>query len=71
MKRIKTTSKPFQGIINGQVYQVNIGKHWQGNIDHPYAVFQRLMRENPAPFLPMEKPMTLGSPSQAHLQSRC
>jgi len=39
-----------EGIINGQVYQVNIGKHWQGNIDHPYAVFQRLMRENPAPF---------------------
>ena len=39
-----------QGIVNGQVYQVNIGKHWQGEIDHPYAVFQRLMRENPAPF---------------------
>ena len=39
-----------QGIVNGQVYQVNIGKHWQGEIDHPYAVFQRLMQENPAPF---------------------
>ena len=39
-----------QGIVNGQVYQVNIGKHWQGEIDHPYTVFQRLMRSNPAPF---------------------
>ena len=39
-----------QGIVEGQVYQVNIGKHWQGEIDHPYAVFQRLMRNNPAPF---------------------
>lgn len=39
-----------QGIVNGQVYQVNIGKHWLGEIDHPYAVFQRLMRSNPAPF---------------------
>ena len=39
-----------QGIVNGQVYQVNIGKHWQGEIDHPYNVFQRLMRSNPAPF---------------------
>ena len=39
-----------QGITNGQVYQVNIGKHWQGSIDHPYAVFQRLLRTNPAPF---------------------
>ena len=39
-----------QGIVNGQVYQVNIGKHWQGEIDHPYTVYQRLMRSNPAPF---------------------
>ena len=39
-----------QGIVDGQVYQVNIGKHWQGEIDHPYAVFQRLMVDNPAPF---------------------
>ena len=39
-----------QGIVNGQVYQVNIGKHWQGEIDHPYVVFQRLLRSNPAPF---------------------
>ena len=39
-----------QGIVDGQVYQVNIGKHWQGEIDHPYAVFQRLMQDNPAPF---------------------
>ncbi|MGB2393636.1 MAG: chorismate-binding protein, partial [Poseidonia sp.] len=39
-----------EGIVDGQVYQVNIGKHWQGEIDHPYAVFQRLMRDNPAPF---------------------
>tara|TARA_B100000900_G_scaffold414730_1_gene442236 strand:+ start:881 stop:3121 length:2241 start_codon:yes stop_codon:yes gene_type:complete len=39
-----------QGIVNGHVYQVNIGKHWQGEIDHPYAVYQRLLRSNPAPF---------------------
>ena len=39
-----------QGIVNGQVYQVNIGKHWQGEVDHPYTVYQRLMRSNPAPF---------------------
>jgi len=38
------------GIVNGQVYQVNIGKHWRGEIDHPYAVFQRLLRNNPAPY---------------------
>lgn len=39
-----------QGIVHGQVYQVNIGKHWQGEIDHPFAVFNRLVRINPAPF---------------------
>ena len=39
-----------QGIVAGQVYQVNIGKHWQGDIDHPYRVFQRLTQHNPAPF---------------------
>ena len=39
-----------RGIVDGQVYQVNIGKHWQGEIDHPYRVFQRLMVQNPAPF---------------------
>ena len=39
-----------QGITRGQVYQVNIGKHWQGDIDHPYDVFRRLMRINPAPY---------------------
>ena len=47
-----------QGIVNGQVYQVNIGKHWQGEIDHPYAVFQRLMRENPARSRPTFTPKT-------------
>ena len=39
-----------QGITRGQVYQVNIGKHWQGDIDHPYDVFRRLMHINPAPY---------------------
>lgn len=39
-----------QGIVAGQVYQVNVGKHWQGDIDHPYRVFQRLSQHNPAPF---------------------
>jgi anthranilate synthase len=39
-----------QGIVRGQVYQVNIGKHWEGDIDHPLAVFHRLVNSNPAPF---------------------
>ena len=39
-----------QGITRGQVYQVNIGKHWHGDIDHPYDVFRRLMAINPAPY---------------------
>ncbi len=39
-----------EGIFNGQVYQVNVGKHWQGEIDHPFAVFQRLLATNPAPY---------------------
>ena len=39
-----------EGIVNGQVYQVNVGKHWQGEIDDPYAVFQRLLLTNPAPY---------------------
>ena len=49
-----------QGIVNGQVYQVNIGKHWQGEIDHPYTVFQRLMRSNPAPFSAYTEAQDLG-----------
>ena len=39
-----------QGIVEGQVYQVNIGKHWEGGIDHPLSVFHRLLHSNPAPF---------------------
>lgn len=49
-----------QGIINGQVYQVNVGKHWQGEIDHPYAVYQRLLRSNPAPFSAYTEAKDLG-----------
>ena len=39
-----------ESIRNGQFYQANIGKHWSGPIDHPYAVFQRLLVSNPAPY---------------------
>ena len=38
------------GIVRGQVYQVNVGKHWRGEIDHPYNVFHRLLDINPAPY---------------------
>ena len=60
-----------QGIINGQVYQVNIGKHWQGEIDHPYAVYQRLLRSNPAPFSAYTEAHDLGLPSPAHHLNPC
>lgn len=39
-----------EGIVRGQVYQVNVGKHWHGEIDHPYNVFTRLLDINPAPY---------------------
>ena len=39
-----------QGIVAGQVYQVNVGKHWKGPIDHPFEVFKRLTRTNPSPY---------------------
>jgi len=38
-------------IRSGQVYQVNFGRKWSGNLlDHPSDVFDRLSIENPAPF---------------------
>ncbi|RZD40971.1 MAG: hypothetical protein CXT70_05260, partial [Methanobacteriota archaeon] len=38
-------------IRSGQVYQVNFGRRWSGNLlDHPSDVFDRLSIENPAPF---------------------
>ena len=39
-----------QGIVAGQVYQVNVGKHWQGPIGHPFDVFKHLTQNNPAPY---------------------
>ena len=38
-------------IAAGQVYQVNLGRWWEGLLDqHPSEVFQRLCQSNPAPF---------------------
>ena len=39
-----------EGIVAGQVYQVNVGKHWQGPIGHPLEVFKHLTQSNPAPY---------------------
>ena len=38
-------------IAAGQVYQVNLGRWWEGLLhQHPSEVFQRLCQSNPAPF---------------------
>ncbi|MCH1540276.1 MAG: chorismate-binding protein [Candidatus Poseidonia sp.] len=47
---MKNIERVREGIIQGQVYQVNIGNHWSGNIDHPYEIFTRLCVDNPAPY---------------------
>lgn len=40
-----------QGAIEaGQFYQLNFGRIWQGQIDHPWPVFRRLATANPAPY---------------------
>ena len=40
-----------ESIRNGQMYQVNVGRWWSGEIkEHPRRVFQRLNEQNPAPF---------------------
>ena len=40
-----------ESIRNGQMYQVNVGRWWSGEIkEHPRHVFQRLNEQNPAPF---------------------
>ena len=40
-----------QSIAAGQVYQVNLGRWWNGVLSqHPMAIFQRLCQTNPAPF---------------------
>ena len=40
-----------ESIRAGQMYQVNIGRWWSGEIkEHPRHVFQRLNEQNPAPF---------------------
>ena len=47
---IENIERVRQGIIAGQVYQVNVGKHWQGSIEHPFEVFKHLAQSNPAPY---------------------
>ena len=40
-----------ESIRAGQMYQVNVGRWWSGEIkEHPRNVFQRLNEHNPAPF---------------------
>ena len=40
-----------ESIRNGQMYQVNVGRWWSGEIkEHPRQIFQRLNTDNPAPF---------------------
>lgn len=49
-RHVEMINQVKEAIRNGQFYQANIGKHWSGPIDHPYAVFQRLLISNPAPY---------------------
>ncbi|MGY8698361.1 MAG: chorismate-binding protein [Candidatus Poseidoniales archaeon] len=40
-----------ESIRKGQMYQVNVGRWWNGKIlEHPRRIFQRLNEANPAPF---------------------
>ena len=40
-----------ESIRSGQMYQVNVGRWWSGDIhEHPRTIFQRLNEDNPAPF---------------------
>ena len=42
------------GISEGQVYQVNFGRFWSGQlIESPQVIFNRLLASNPAPFSTM------------------
>ena len=40
-----------ESILDGQMYQVNVGRWWDGKLtEHPRRIFQRLSEKNPAPF---------------------
>jgi anthranilate synthase/aminodeoxychorismate synthase-like glutamine amidotransferase len=40
-----------ESIRDGQMYQVNVGRWWDGRLtEHPRRIFQRLSQTNPAPF---------------------
>ncbi|MBT5025598.1 MAG: hypothetical protein HON05_02415 [Euryarchaeota archaeon] len=40
-----------ESIRDGQMYQVNVGRWWDGKLnEHPRHIFQRLSEKNPAPF---------------------
>ncbi|MCH1422526.1 MAG: chorismate-binding protein [Candidatus Poseidoniaceae archaeon] len=40
-----------ESIRDGQMYQVNVGRWWDGPLkEHPRHIFQRLSEQNPAPF---------------------
>lgn len=40
-----------EGIAEGDYYQVNLGRYWNGSlVEQPFDIFLRLANENPAPF---------------------
>ena len=40
-----------ESIAAGQMYQVNLGRWWEGKLnEHPRTIFERLAHNNPAPF---------------------
>ena len=44
-------SRIQEGIVSGNLYQVNYGRRWNGPMDsHPWEAFVRLSDSNPAPF---------------------
>ena len=50
---LDNTLKVLDYIREGDVFQVNLSRQWQGNIvsqDVPYSLYQRLRQANPAPF---------------------
>ncbi len=50
---LKGVSKIKQYITDGDVFQVNLSRSWQGNLftpESPANIYQRLCQQNPAPF---------------------
>jgi anthranilate synthase component 1 len=50
---VNSVSKIKQYITNGDVFQVNLSRSWQGKLsapESPATIYQRLCQQNPAPF---------------------